>query len=293
MRILATGGFSKPRAQAKFAPLVPRAAPEDLRAKPRSARITWAGHASFVVQIGDLTFLTDPVWSRKLPGGVRRLTEPGVDWGDLPEVDGVLLSHNHYDHMDWGTLKRLPRDTALFLPARLGDWFRRRGFRDVHEFDWWETADYGNAEITFTPCQHWSRRGLFDRNKTLWGSWILGAKRPRKRVFFTGDSGYCHWYKEVGQRYPDMDAAILPIGAYAPDWFMAKMHQNPDECVQAFQDLGARRLIPSHWGTFVLSREPLLEPQERLGQAWRKAGLDPERLLAIELGGSRTIHDRE
>lgn len=292
MRIFLTGGFADPKEQVPFAKGVPRATPPDLRQEPRSARVTWNGHASFVVQVGGQAFLTDPVWSSKLVGGVPRLTAPGVPWDALPEVDGVVLSHNHYDHMDAPTLKRLPRATALFVPARLGDWFRRRGFTDVRELDWWETVDHGSVEVTMTPCQHWSRRGLFDTNKTLWGSWVLAAKRPRKRVFFTGDSGYCHWYAEIGSRFPDLDAAILPIGAYAPDWFMQKMHMNPEECVRAFRDLGARHLVPSHWGTFVLTREPLLEPHERLGKAWSEAGLARDRLWDMPLGGSREIHDR-
>lgn len=293
LAIASSGGFANPKEQQPFAGQVRRVdRPADLHERPRSARITWGGHASFVVQIGGLTFLTDPVWSDKIPGGIPRLTGAGVPWESLPPVDGVVLSHNHYDHMDGPTLKRLPRKTTMFVPARLGDWFRRKGFSDVREFEWWETEDFGSVDVTMTPCQHWSRRGLFDKNKTLWGSWILSAKRPRKRVFFTGDSGYCHWYKEIGHRVPDLDAAILPIGAYAPDWFMQKMHMNPEECVRAFQDLGARHLVPSHWGTFSLTREPFLEPHQRLGQAWQRGGLDREQLWDLALGESRDIHDR-
>ncbi|WP_432247122.1 MBL fold metallo-hydrolase [Streptomyces sanyensis] len=272
-------------AQLPFAPApLPRAGTADLAA-------TWAGHASWVLRIGGLTVLTDPVWSRRILGTPPRLTPVGVGWEELPPVDAVVVSHNHFDHLDAPTVRRLPRSTPVFVPAGLGRWFRRRGFRCVTELDWWEAAELRGVRFDFVPAHHWSRRSLFDTCRSLWGGWVLAAAgEPAGRsVYFAGDTGYGHWFREIGDRHPDLDLALLPIGAYAPRWWLSDVHVDPEEAVRAFQDLGARHMAPMHWATFVLSAEPVGEPLRRLRAAWRAAGLERDRLWDLPIGGSRVL----
>ncbi|MGW1769681.1 MBL fold metallo-hydrolase [Streptomyces sp. NPDC002073] len=250
--------------------------------------VTWAGHASWVIRIGGLTVLTDPVWSRRILGTPARMTPVGVLWEDLPPVDAVVISHNHYDHLDAPTLRRLPRDTPLLVPAGLARWCRRRGFTRVTELDWWEAVELGGVRFDFVPAHHWSKRSLLDTCRTLWGGWVLTDPAGR-RVHFAGDTGYGHWFAEIGRRHPGIDLALLPIGAYAPRWWLREVHADPEEAVQACLDLGARRMAPMHWGTFVLSAEPVLEPLHRVRAAWSRAGLAREALWDLPIGGSRAL----
>jgi L-ascorbate metabolism protein UlaG (beta-lactamase superfamily) len=258
-----------------------------LPAGPDQVAVTWVGHASYVLRIGGLTLLTDPVWSSKIPGVRARLTPPGLDWADLPRVDAVVISHNHYDHLDAPTIKRLPRDTPALVPARLGRWFRRRGFARVTELDWWESTSVGSVTFDFVPSHHWSRRTLTDTNDTLWGGWVLTA--PGVRLYFAGDTGYGDWFGQIGARYSGIDLALMPVGAYEPRWFMRPMHVNPEEAVRACDDLGARRMATMHWGTFVLSAEPLLAPIEEAAKAWATAGRPREDLWDLAVGESRIL----
>ncbi|WP_103514505.1 MBL fold metallo-hydrolase [Streptomyces sp. SM10] len=250
--------------------------------------VTWAGHASWIVRIGGLTVLTDPVWSRRILGTPARITPVGVPWEELPHIDAVLISHNHYDHLDAPTLRRLPRDTPLFVPAGLGRWCRRRRFTCVTELDWWESAELGGVRFDFVPSHHWSKRTLLDTCRSLWGGWVIGDARGR-RLYFAGDTGYGHWFEEIGRRYPGLDLAILPIGAYEPRWWLSDVHTDPEEAVQAFEDLGARAMAPMHWATFVLSAEPVLEPLTRLRTAWQRAGHPRTDLWDLPVGGSRVL----
>ncbi|UED87226.1 MBL fold metallo-hydrolase [Streptomyces profundus] len=286
-------GALRPGASARYAaaglPVAPEPVPD---VGPDTVAVSWAGHASWVVRIGGLTVLTDPVWSRKILGTPPRLTPVGVPWSALPPVDAVVISHNHYDHLDAPTLKRLPRLTPLFVPAALGDWFRRKGFTRVTELDWWESAELpaagGPVRFDFVPAHHWSRRGLLDTCRTLWGGWVL-SDGAGQRVYFAGDSGYGHWFAEIGARYPGIDLALLPIGAYAPPWLLRPVHVDPEEAVRACQDLGATLMAPMHWGTFSLSAEPPLEPLVRVRAAWRAAGRAPEDLWDLPIGASRVL----
>ncbi|MFJ6727033.1 MBL fold metallo-hydrolase [Streptomyces sp. NPDC091281] len=250
--------------------------------------VTWVGHASWVVRVGGLTVLTDPVWSRRILGTPARVTPVGVPWADLPTVDAVVISHNHYDHLDAPTLRRLPRDTAVFVPAGLGRWFRRRRFTRVTELDWWEAAELSGVRFDFVPAHHWSKRSLVDTCRSLWGGWVLTAPTGQ-RVYFAGDTGYGHWFSHIGRRHPGIDLALLPIGAYDPRWWLRDVHCDPEEAVRAALDLGARRMAPMHWGTFVLSAEPVLEPLTRVRAAWTAAGRDRADLWDLPVGGSRVL----
>ena len=251
------------------------------------AAATWIGHATFVLRLGGLTVLTDPVWSSAIPGRVPRLTPPGLPLEAIRPVDAVVISHNHYDHLDAPTIRRLPRETPVLVPGMLGSWFRRRSFRHVVELDWWETVRLGEVDFTFVPAHHWSRRTLTDTCRTLWGSWLLSS--GGRRVYFAGDSGYGHWFAEIGRRYPGIDLALMPVGAYEPAWFMRPMHMNPAEAVRACGDLGARAMATMHWGTFPLSAEPLLAPVQEAERAWSAAGLPREDLWDLAIGESRTM----
>lgn len=262
-------------------------------AGPGTLAVTWAGHASFVLRVGGLTVLTDPVWSRRILGTPPRITPVGVAWEDLPPVDAVVISHNHYDHLDAPTLRRLPRDTHLLVPAGLGCWCRKRGFTSVTELDWWEAAelpapDGRKVRFDFVPAHHWSRRGLTDTCRSLWGGWVL-TDDDGHRVYFAGDTGYGHWFTEIARQLPGIDVALMPIGAYDPRWMLGPVHTDPEEAVRACEDLGAPVMVPMHWGTFLLSAEPPLEPLTRVRAAWASAGRRRDRLWDLSIGASRLL----
>jgi L-ascorbate metabolism protein UlaG (beta-lactamase superfamily) len=284
-----TGGFRGPHEDADQVPVMRSGF---RRAIGDEVVVTWVGHASYVLQIGGLTILTDPVWSSGIPGVPRRLTPVGVGWRELPHVDAVLISHNHYDHLDAPTIRRLPRDTPVFVPAALRRWFTRRGFIDVTELDWWESASLVGVTFSFVPAHHWSRRTLTDTCRSLWGGWVVSAEDGAS-IYFAGDTGYGERFGEIAARHPGIDLALLPIGAYDPQWFMQPVHMNPEEAVQACVDVGAPRMASMHWGTFSLSREPVLEPLERVRKAWAVADLPPENLWDLAVGESRSLPRRK
>ncbi|WP_335978685.1 MBL fold metallo-hydrolase [Streptomyces sp. CA2R106] len=272
----------------KDVPLLPVAPAPLPAAGPGTVSVTWAGHASWVIRIGGLTVLTDPVWSRRIPGTPRRITPVGVPWRALPPIDAVVISHNHYDHLDAPTVKRLPRSTPCYVPAGLGSWFRRRGFHRVTELDWWEGTWLRGVRFDFVPAHHWSRRTLTDTCRTLWGGWVL-TDADGHRVYFAGDTGYGAYFAEIARVHPGIDLALLPIGAYTPRWMLRPVHTDPDEAVQAYLDLGAAAMAPMHWATFLLSGEPPLEPLTRLRAAWTSAGLPREALWDLPIGASRVL----
>jgi N-acyl-phosphatidylethanolamine-hydrolysing phospholipase D len=265
--------------------------------------LTWVGHSTFLIQIGGLNLLTDPVWSdRASPvgfAGPRRFVPPAIRFEALPPVDVVVLSHNHYDHLDDRTVRLLAAthpSARWITPLGVASLVARRGARDVLELDWWEETRIGSLAIGCTPAQHFSSRGLHDRNRTLWCGWSVAA--PGRQVFFAGDTGYHSDFAAIGDRFGPFHAALLPIGAYEPRWFMRPVHMNPEEAVQAFQDLHRARppvagraavMVGMHWGTFQLTDEPMDEPPARVGQAWRAAGLEVERLWLPAPGETRSL----
>jgi L-ascorbate metabolism protein UlaG (beta-lactamase superfamily) len=284
VRLLRSGGV---RTSADEADLIPVHTGSLPAVPPTSAALTWIGHASFQVQVGSRTILIDPVLSERILGAGRRLTPAGLGWAALAGADAVLISHNHYDHLDAPTVRQVARDTPFFVPAGLGDWFRRRRFTRVTELDWWESALLDELELTFVPAHHWSRRGLFDMCRSLWGGWMITGGGTT--LYHAGDTGYGPRLAEVGARFPEIDLAMLPIGAYEPRWFMRPVHMDPEEAVLAAVNLGARRMVGMHWGTFRLSREPVLEPPRRMRTAWAAAGRAPEDLWELAVGETRSL----
>lgn len=281
VRLWLDGGFAGATQGVTGIPVsVPRPLPDG------DGWLTWLGHSSFLVRLSGCTVAVDPVLSPRILGAGRRLTPPGL--AQLPPVDLLLISHNHYDHLDAPTVRTLRRETPVIVPARLGRWFRWRGFTSVTELDWWESTRCAGLEVTFVPAHHWSRRGLFDHCATLWGGWVLSAAGG-PRVYHAGDSAYGPFFGEIKARCPRIDVAMLPIGTYAPRWFMQNMHMDPEQAVQACWDVGARVMVPMHWGTFWLSREPALEPIERTRAAWAAAGRARADLWDLAIGESRML----
>jgi L-ascorbate metabolism protein UlaG (beta-lactamase superfamily) len=244
--------------------------------------VTWVGHATFLVQLGGLSVLTDPVLSERIAVTIPRNVRPGLSYEALPKVDAVVLTHNHYDHMDAPTLQRLGPAVRYFVPEGLGSWFRKNGLPQVTELRWWQQAQLGALSLTFVPAQHWSRRSLSDTNETLWGGFVLEG--GGRRVYHSGDTAWFEGFRDIGARCGPVDAALLPIGAYDPRWFMRAQHMNPEDAVEAFLALGARRFVAMHWGTFKLTDEPLDEPPQLLRRLWAERGLPPAQLAIPAIG---------
>jgi L-ascorbate metabolism protein UlaG (beta-lactamase superfamily) len=244
--------------------------------------LTWIGHASFLLQLEGRNALIDPVLSPTLGGFVRRNVAPGLDWAVLPPIDIVMVTHNHRDHMDVPTLKRLGPAPVYVVPAGLGKWFRKSGFPRVVEMQWWQRQHVEGFDITFVPAEHWSRRGVTDTNKSWWGGYVV--ERGGVRAYHSGDTAWFDGFAEIGERCGVIDAAMLPIGAYAPRWFMRHQHMDPADAVRAYSALGARRFIAMHWGTFKLTDEDLREPPLLLREIWQGAGLADEQLHIPAIG---------
>ena len=245
--------------------------------------MTWVGHSTTLLQLGPVNVLTDPVWSERASPlrwlGPRRLMSPGLDFDALPPLDVVLLSHNHYDHLDATTVRRIAGrfpDTPWVCPLGLRDLLRSLGVRQVLERDWWQTFDTPTFSATCTPARHFSARWIRDRNQTLWCGWVIQADGVR--VFFAGDTALHPAFAEIATRFAPFDLVMLPIGAYEPRWFMQHVHMNPEDTVAAYRTLIAGAPVGPpcfvmHWGTFRLTDEPLDEPPARFAQRWREAGL--------------------
>lgn len=246
--------------------------PIELPAAPTSgALITWVNHATFLVQLPGLNLVIDPVWSERASPlsflGPKRVHAPGVPWEKLPKIDLVLVSHNHYDHLDIDTLEKLSKrdDPKFFVP--LGDLriLQSKGINNVTEMTWWQEVSVGETVITFTPAQHWSARGPWDKNESLWGGWWIKSKDTT--LFHAGDTGHGPHFKVIREKLGKPSLAMIPIGAYEPRWFMKTMHMNPDDAVMAFEDLGSPQTVGMHFGTFQLTDEGYKKPAEHLKTA--------------------------
>ncbi len=256
-----------------------RAAIADVNGTPR---VTWIGHASFLGSAGGAAFLVDPVFSQRIGIVVRRHGRPGITPDLLPPLDVLLVTHNHYDHLDRASVRRVARDVPVVVPQGLGGWFRGLRFEKVTELHWWETKELPGLRVTLVPARHWSRRHIGDTNRTLWGGFVIEAGGAT--FYHAGDSAWFDGFAEIGSRFPGILAAMLPVGSYAPAWFMEHHHLNPEQATRAFLDSGARYLVPMHWGALQLTDEPISEPIERLREHWKTERLDPSRLRIAAVG---------
>ncbi|HVE81574.1 MAG TPA: MBL fold metallo-hydrolase [Myxococcales bacterium] len=249
--------------------------------------LTWIGHASFLLTLGGKKVVTDPVLGPRLEGFIRRFGAPGIPLEQMPEVDVVLVSHNHYDHLDAWSLKRLgPRPTYV-VPLGNAGLVRGAGAREVVELDWWQSASVAGLEITLVPARHWSMRFPWNRNDMLWGGFVI--RSPEGTAYHSGDTAHFDGFAEIGRRMGPVDWAMLPIGAYDPRWFMSAQHMNPEEAVDAAVQMNAGTMVAMHWGTFRLTDEPLAEPPVRARAEWERRGLSPDRLWILDIGESRAL----
>ena len=294
---------SRPARWPAHVPLAPQPPPP----APRGPEIvaTWIGHSTFLLQTAHGNFLTDPVFSdRASPfswAGPRRVHAPGLAFEALPPIDAVLLSHDHYDHCDLPTLRRLAaaHDPLFLTPLRHADLLAQARARRVVELDWWQShslapARAASATVMLTPARHWSNRLGTPRNHRLWGGFSLtlpaAPATAARRLWFAGDTGYdAELFREIGRRGGAPDLALLPIGAYEPRWFMAPMHLNPAEAVRAHRDTGTRRSLAMHWGTFQLTDEGRDDPVRALAAARAAAGLTDDEFKVLAPGASVTV----
>ena len=247
--------------------------------KDREHYALWIGHSTFLINNGDLTILTDPIFSERASpltfAGPKRLIKPVIKIKDLPKVDVITISHNHYDHLDVNSLRKIQKkfpNVKILVPKGDLKLLRNYNLNNGFEFLWWEAITLNNTKFIFTPAQHWSARGLRDRNKSLWGSWFI--KTEEKNIFHAGDTGYSDDFIEIRNRLGPVDFAMIPIGAYDPQWFMSYSHVNPEEALSIAKDLDAKKSIGMHWGTFILTDEPVLEPRERLNKITNQTNVD-------------------
>lgn len=251
------------------------------------ATAVWIGHATWAFRVGGKLLVTDPIWSPSISGVVRRLVEPGIALGAMPPIDIVLVTHDHRDHMDFPTLAKLPHTATYVTGAGNGDRLRKLGHERVIELEWWETHTEGALAITFVPARHWSIRMPWNRNDALWGGFVV--RGPEGAVYHSGDTAWDDHFTEIGKRLGPIDWAMLPIGGYAPRWFMESQHIDPDEAVRAWEALGARNFLAMHWGTFRLTDEPVGEPMVRLRAWWVDHGLPEDRLWIPDVGEARPL----
>lgn len=258
---------------------------EFLRNNRTEPSMTWIGHSTFVLQMGGMNLITDPVWAQRI-GIEKRLAPPGLALNELPLIDAVLLSHSHFDHMHIPTLRAIARTNSrirFFVPDGLGRKLRACGFDRVTELEWWGQANINGVELHFVPAQHGTRRTLFDINSSHWGGWVIrpsGHGGERNTMYFVGDTAYFEGFKLIGNRYP-IKWVLMPIGAYEPEWHMSKQHVNPEQAVQAFIDCGAEVFVPMHYGSFRISDDTPREALDRLEAEWGRRELAPERLRIL------------
>jgi L-ascorbate metabolism protein UlaG (beta-lactamase superfamily) len=251
--------------------------PDFLKQNRDQNTVTWIGHATVLLQMEGYNILTDPHFSKRTSpvqwAGPQRVAPLGLAFEDLPPIDIVVISHDHYDALDEQTIMKLRRrpggeKTRFYVPLGLKSWFAIREIDQVVELDWWDRQQDGNLEIIAVPVQHWSKRSIFSRNKTLWA----------------GDTGYAPHFKEIGNKLGPFDLAAIPIGAYEPRWFMRKHHVNPEEAVQIHKDVKSRKSMGIHWGTFILTDEPLDEPPRRLATALQENRISKQDFLVLKHG---------
>ena len=260
--------------------------------------VAWIGHATFLIKLGKTTIITDPVFEKNMGPlifGPKRFVDPALKLNELPEIDLFLLTHNHYDHLSTRTIQRFPFKKAKVLaPLKLGKYFVRNGFRDVNEMDWYEEIKINDLKVTLVPAVHWSKRSLWDTNKTLWGSFIIEYQGIK--IFFACDTGYGNIYKDLGKKYGPIDLTLINIGAYnfypmAPVKDKSIYHTNPEEALQIGKDLNSKKMLGMHWGTVVLSLEPIMEPAKRFKNSAKQFGFDSDEAIIFKIGQVETLEN--
>jgi L-ascorbate metabolism protein UlaG (beta-lactamase superfamily) len=252
---------------------------------PHKISYTWIGHSTFFIQLNGFNILTDPVFAKRM-GVEKRLVPPGIPLHELPKIDIVLISHAHYDHLEFSTLKKLKGNPTFYVPCGLKKLFERKGLANVYEANWWDYFQLKGIMLHFVPAQHWSRRNLFDKNRAHWGGWIIQSKQ--QTFYFVGDTGYFKGFKEIGQRF-SIGTVFMPIGDYEPEWMSGLQHINPENAVQAFLDLKANRFVPMHYGTYRLSMDTGPEALDKLLKEWEHQKLSPDRLSVLMIGETRFL----
>jgi N-acyl-phosphatidylethanolamine-hydrolysing phospholipase D len=249
--------------------------------------IAWIGHATYLIKLGNTTIITDPVFSKNagpLIFGPDRFTEPALKLDEIPKTDIFLLTHNHYDHQDMSTIRKFPyKNAKVLVPLKLGKYFKR--YKDVNEMDWYEEIVINkDLKITFLPAVHWSKRSLTDTNRTLWGSFLINYKG--KKILFACDTGYGNIYKELGKKYGPIDLTMINIGAYdfRPMFNKSVYHTTPAEALEVARDLNSKKVLGTHWGTFVLSLEPIMEPPVKFKDNAEQYGFKKEDALIFKIG---------
>ncbi len=258
--------------------------------------IFWIGHATFLIKLGNTTIITDPVFEKNMGPlifGPKRFVDPAIKLEELPNIDLFLLTHNHYDHLSTRTIQRFPYKKAKVVTAlKLGKYFTKNGFNNVKELDWYDQIEVNNIKITFMPAVHWSKRSLWDTNKTLWGSFLI--EYNGKKFFFACDTGYGGIYKELGKKYGPIDLTFINIGAYnfypmAPKKDKSIYHTNPEEALNIGKDLKSKKVLGMHWGTVVLSLEPIMEPGVRFKNSSSQYGYHPDEAITFKIGQLETL----
>ena len=283
--------FRNPRPPKISFPLASNDIPK-LQSNKTQNSVTWIGHATVLVQNNGVNIITDPHFTNRASPfafmGPERTTKIGVEVNDLPKIDYVFISHNHYDHLDYASLKLLKvhsPNAHYLIPLKLKRWFNRAGIENLSELDWWEEVSNNNVKFTAVPTQHWSNRNMLDRNKTLWCGWVYESSNFK--YIFIGDTGYSNDFKDIQEKFKEFDLAAIPIGAYNPRWFMKDHHQNPEEAVQCMLDLNAKLAVATHWGTFQLTLEEMDEPPKRLAAALTAKNLAADKFIALQHGETK------
>lgn len=253
--------------------------------------ITWIGHSTFLIQLNGLNILTDPVWANRM-GVQKRMTKPGLTLDELPPIDVVLISHGHYDHLHFSTIKQLKGNITFFVPIGLKSLFKKKGYKQVVEANWWESFIYAGKGFHFVPAQHWTRRSIFDTNTSHWGGWIVEDPETNRSVYFVGDTGYFKGFKAIEEKH-DIDIVLMPIGAYEPEYFMSVSHINPEDAVKAFLELKGNHFVPMHYGAYRLADDTGPEALDRLLAEWKRLELDEEKLSALKIGETFWVEPNE
>ena len=263
---------------------------KDLKDNSKNDYIAWIGHATFLIKLGDITIITDPLFSKNtgpLIFGPKRYVDPAIDISEVPKTDIFLLTHNHYDHLDVNAIRKFPhKEAKVITPLKLSKYFTR--YKDVNELDWYQQIKINeDLQITLLPAVHWSKRSLFDTNKTLWGNYLIEYKD--KKILFACDTGVGKVYKELGNKYGPIDITFINIGAYnffpiMPEKDKSVYHTNPEEALSIARDLNSKKVIGMHWGTVILSLEPIMEPPKRFKENAGKFGYSKKDAITFKIG---------